>query len=85
MIVYAIGLFLFFGPREVVSWLYHITPPLRDRGPLTIPNLWDVVTNEGALVLLTLILWKLNRSFKLPSAKTGDHDDDDCVRTTVQT
>ncbi|HLJ47356.1 MAG TPA: hypothetical protein VKU01_15170 [Bryobacteraceae bacterium] len=56
-IVYMGCLLIVNGPKAAIAWLYHITPPLLNRG-LAVPTTSDVVVTQCLWVLLTLLFWK---------------------------
>ena len=58
--LYAIRLLVLDGSGAVLDWLHHVTPPLVNRGPLTMTTIWDVALTEGFLLVVTVVLWRLS-------------------------
>ncbi len=46
------------GMREVIAWLYHVTPSYTNPNPLAIPKSWEIALNESlVLAIMALLLW----------------------------
>ena len=67
-IFYAAFLFIRGGAKDVVSWFYHITPPLTTSDPLAFPSGWEIAVTEVSLLLITWLLWRVSRSPGDPNA-----------------
>lgn len=56
-ILYAGRLLIVAGPSGVLSWLYHIARSVTADGQAVVPTGWDVIAQEGCLLVLTVVLW----------------------------
>lgn len=61
---YATRLALRGGMREVIAWLYHVTPSYTNPDPFAIPKGWEIALNESLVLLIMALLWRASRMRK---------------------
>ena len=59
--LYATRLALRGGIKEVIAWLYHVTPSYTKADPFAVPKGWEIALNESLVLLIMALLWWASR------------------------
>ena len=59
--LYATRLALRGGIKEVIAWLYHVTPSYTNADPFAVPKGWEIALNESLVLLIMALLWWASR------------------------